>query len=156
MIRIERDPAFWLAIASHPAVAPTLLGLPPEMVAMSMVSEHVLPVAAIHGGFFFTRLDPNGRLWEFHTLFTPDGWGREALMAAKEATALMFRGPCQVLSTYQIEANPRSQPPRTFGFIPAGPFVETPFGASRTWILTRNAWEQSPAHRSGQKCPQLS
>lgn len=148
MIREERDPEFWVRVAQHPAVEALLGNHSPEQIASIVASERVIPLAAEHGGFLFLGLDMSARAYELHTLFTPEGWGREVHGAAKEAFNRMFAGSCAVIITMQMQDNARSQPPRSFGFIGVGDFEPSPFGISRTWILTRDAWANSPGGRS--------
>lgn len=147
MIREERDPAFWVKVASHPQVRETLLGMDPEAVGPMAVAERTLPLAAEHGGFLFFTLDGFGRAVELHTLFTPEGWGREVHRASKAAFNRVFE-TAQVVVTYEVENSWRSRPPRSFGFKAAGDFGPTPIGSLRTWILTKNAWRASPGSKS--------
>jgi hypothetical protein len=154
MIRIERNPVFWEKVAAHPACAPALMGATPEAVGYMAGLPIVLPLAAEHGGFFFTRLDALGLVMELHTLFTPEGWGREVLTAAKAACHVVFGAGCQVMTTMEMADNPRSQPPRSFGFKAAGEFQETALGEARVWTLARSDWEASPAFRR-QSCRSL-
>lgn len=149
MIREERDPGFWINVAHHPVVSGRLGRVvpAPEMAAM-IASPNILPLAAEHGGFIFTTLDhPVGRVWELHTLFTPEGWGREVHGAGKEALVRLFSGSAHVLVTNEMESNDRSRPPRSFGFIALGGFEPGPWGRARTWMLTRETWLASPAGR---------
>ena len=85
MIRIERNPVFWEKVAAHPACAPALMGATPEAVGYMAGLPIVLPLAAEHGGFFFTRLDALGLVMELHTLFTRKAGVGEVLTAAKAA-----------------------------------------------------------------------
>lgn len=146
MIREERDPAWWARIAEHPEVKPHItLGADFDLAA---VVQHpsVTPLAADHGGFIFARLDGLGRVHELHTLFTPEGWGREVTGAAKHAFAAMFDRGADLIVTQEVDGNRRSQPPRSFRFAPCGDFRASPLGpALRSWVLTRDAWEASPA-----------
>lgn len=149
MIREQRDPGFWQTVAEHPGVAPhVFLGHGPVSLAALVTHDSVLPLASEHGGFLFCRLDGPGRLWELHTMYTPEGWGREVLQAAKAAFSRVFE-QAQVVTTYEVEGWWRSRPPKSFGFQRAGDFQAVPeIGAAlSTWILTRTAWETSPAHR---------
>ena len=147
MIRVERDPAFWEGVAGHPALAGALMGMSAEDVGRVATQGHVLPVAADHGGFFFARIDPLGFVAELHTLFTPEGWGREALTAGVQAINLVWLCGFQTVVTHEVETNPRSRPPKTFGFTQAGDWRETPFGSLRLWTLNETAWRASPANR---------
>lgn len=149
MIRVERDPQWWTTVAEHPAVAETLMGGDPSVVGLVVQNPAIVPLAAENGGFFFTPIDTLRLVWEFHTLFRPEGWGREVYSAAVEACVWMF-STAQTLVTYELADNPRSQPPRSFGFVMAADFQEAsslvgPIRA-RSWMLTRAAWLASPAY----------
>lgn len=147
-MRVERDPAFWTAVASHPEVSHILFGEEPDLSAVEL--EHVMPLASEHGGYIFIRLCPFGRIWDLHSLFTPEGWGREAYYHG--IACLSALPDWQVITTYQTQ-DKRSVPPRSFGFVEAGGFEQTPYGLWKTWILTRKAWLQSPAYlRSSKTC----
>lgn len=153
-IRIERDPAFWRAVAWHPAVRPCLLGMPPNEVGRQAIRTDVIPIAAEHGGFLIFRKDPLGFTVELHTLFTPEGWGREVHQAAWEALILIWRLGHQSLFTFEAANNPRSRPPLSFGFQACGPWRETPLGRLRQWTITQQSFAASPAaNRRRNKCP---
>lgn len=143
MIREDRDLSFWTGIAAHPALAHLLHGRSPDDLAL-------LPATAIflraeHGGFIFLPADSFGRAFELHTMFTPEGWGREAFIAAREAFDFIFQRGDLVI-THETE-HPQSRPPKTFRFARIGEFCPTPAGNLRLWILTRDAWASSPARR---------
>ena len=150
-IREERDPEFWGEIASHPAIQGAMMGLTPVQVAAASQRPQIVPLASDNGGFFFCRMDQIGMIAELHTLYRPAGWGREVARAGKEALEWVFRA-VQIVTTYQIEANPLSQPPRSFGFVQAGEWQKTAVGSARMWVLTRAAWEASPAHKRMLSC----
>ncbi len=152
MIRIERDPGFWERVASHPAVTAALLGFEPAVVSRLCVSPRALPYAAPHGGYIFIRLDASGFACELHSLFTPEGWGREAHQAGIEAAGAIWRLGFQLIQTLEIAGNPRSRPPRSFGFRPAGEFRPSPAGAARLWTLSWADWSARPATRRT-SCP---
>jgi hypothetical protein len=147
MIRIERNPAWWAGIAAHPAVLATLGEVSPDDVGRLVARGDVLPLAADNGGYIFARGDPAGFVCELHSLFTPAGWGREALVAGVEAINAVWISGYQAVTTFEVQANPRSQPPRTFGFVRAGDWRDTRIGALRLWVLTKEAWIASPASR---------
>lgn len=111
------------------------------------VVEHprVTALRSQNGGFLFVQLDGIGRVFELHTLYKPEGWGREVLLSAKQAFAAIFAAGAQVVVTYEVEGWKRSQPPLSFGFKPAGDFAPALGTALRTWTLTRSAWDLSPA-----------
>lgn len=148
MIREDRDPAFWTRIAEDPAVKPHV-GLGRDLDMTAVTSPQVTPLRTENGGFLFVRLDGLGRFQELHTMYLPAGWGREVLGALKEAVAEMFARGAQMITTYEVEGHWRSRPPITFRFEPCGDFAPAP-GFSvrfRSWFLTRDAWEASPARR---------
>jgi hypothetical protein len=146
VIREERDPAFWVRVASHPQVRETLFGLDPEEIAPVISSPDVLPLASEHGGFLFGKVGSLDAIRELHTLFTPEGWGREVHSAGKAALQIVF-GVCDLVTTFEVLSNPRSRPPKSFGFQPASEARSSAFGPVKTWLLTKDAWEQSPARR---------
>jgi hypothetical protein len=150
MIRIERDPRFWSAVANHPAVRPAIV-VSGEMadLAAAVSDPLVLPMASEHGGFLFYQRDGLGWVYELHTMFTPAGWGREVAEAAHEAFQELFLRGAQVVFTLEIATNRRSRPPLSHGWRTAGRFASSPElpAEARTWVLTQEAWAQSPARR---------
>ena len=130
------------------------MGLDPALVGELVTRPDMLPLAATHGGFLFARIDAMGFVAELHTLFTPEGWGREAVTAAAEAMGALWVCNFQVLTTFEFEGNPKSRPPRTFGFTQAGDWRETPVGALRMWTVTKAAWEASPMGQRRKACLQ--
>jgi hypothetical protein len=151
-IRVERDPVFWTAIAAHPAVALQLRGADPAAIGALARRREFLPLAAEHGGFLVQRRDDLGFAWELHTLFTPEGWGREVVVAGIEALNLLFGSNACLISTFEVKDNARSRPWRGFGFAEAGGWARTPFGDLRLWILTRSAWAESRAAKRRAQC----
>lgn len=145
MIREERDPAFWSWVASDPAVLEGSMLQHSDGLETIVTNPIVTPLASEHGGFILVRLDGLGRTWELHTLFRREGWGRGVVTAAHEALSLFWSDGAQVLVTYEVEGNWRSRPPKSHGWKPAGQFAPTPFGSVKSWVLTRLAWEGSPA-----------
>lgn len=145
MIREDRDAAFWTRIASHPEVRKTLYGLPPELAGARSQMPEVRHFASEHGGWLFISVEPLGLIFDTHAMFTPEGWGREAHAVLKHALRAMFE-TAQVLFVAETE-NPRSRPPLSCGFRPAGGSTLTVVGPLKAWVLTRDAWRRSPAHR---------
>lgn len=146
-VRIERDPAFWTAVAAHPAVVHTLHGLAPEFIGQLALRDDMLPLAAEHGGFLVAKTDPLGFVAELHTLFTPEGWGREVTTNAVEGLRIVFGLGFQVLTTFEVRSNPRSRPARSFGFIRSGDWRETQIGEIRMWTITAQSWRESAVWR---------
>ena len=149
-IREERDPAFWSAIANHPMVRPAIIvsGELPDMA--KMVSDpKVWPLASEHGGFLFFQRDALAQVFELHTLYSPEGWGREVTDAAHQAFPLLFLRGAQIVFTVEVRTNQRSRPPLSHGWRAAGPFAFAAELAAevRAWVLTQAAWEASPARR---------
>lgn len=154
MIREDRDLAFWTDVYDHPQVRPHV-GLGHELdLAAILASPVVTPLRAEHGGFVFVQIDGLGRALELHTLFKPEGWGREVTIAAKQAFDTVFDRGADLIVTQEVAGNRRSQPPRSFRFEPAGDFRPSSLGPDlRTWVLTRYAWEGSPARLRMHRCP---
>lgn len=144
MITESRDVAFWREIVGHPDVAHVTFGLPFDIAGL-VEHESVTPLASENGGFLFCRLDGLGRVFELHTMFRPEGRGREVSSAAKEAFAEMFARGARVITTYEVRG--WAAPPLSFGWKAAGDFSPTPLGDVRTWVLTLEGWEASPARR---------
>lgn len=144
---MERGPAFWLAIATLPEVEPhVLMGLSPELLAEYIQRPDVKPYAAELGGFLWRDLAA-GQVWELHTMFRPEAWGRAVLLAARAVTHRMFDEGAQLLLTMEAEGWFRSRPPISHGWRPCGDFGDTQFGRMRTWRLSRIDWQER------RKCP---
>lgn len=150
-LRVEMAAEFWFDVLSDPVVTQMMgYSVTLDGLCATLAKGNVLPLAAQHGGFWFIHLDPFQRVCELHTMFTPAGWGREVHGAAKEAFTKVFtETPCVMVITHEMRANPKSQPPRSFGFEPVGDFAPTfdGFGEARTWVLTYEHWFGSPAGR---------
>lgn len=144
-MRLERDGRFWAEIARHPDLRERLGGIHPEAVAALAARADVLPLAGPHGGFLFVQRCPLGLTVELHSLFTPEGRGRRAIHCGLAAFRLIWALGAQIVVTTELEHNPGSRPPRSFGFVPAGDWRETILGRARGWVLTRAAWDASPA-----------
>jgi hypothetical protein len=129
LIREDRSPTFWASVCE------------PGLDLAFLASERVTPLRSDNGGYLFVNLDGLGRVWDLHAAFLPAGWGREASATLK--AALEHLGDWQIITSAEVEDNPRSRPPLSFGFRPASGFS----GGFRSWFLTRSAWDQSPARR---------
>lgn len=143
---IDRDEVFWRSVCEHPDVEPWVsLGIKTDWLAPLLGAAHVQPFRSEHGGYFLVKMDPLGRLWDLHAAFTPEGWGAEASSTLK--ATLRDLGGWDLITSTEVGGNWRSRPPRSFGFRPSAPA----HGGYRTWILTRAAWEASPAYRRMEK-----
>lgn len=151
MIREERNPAFWIEVGSHPAVARSLYGLTPQGLAMLALRDSVVPLATTHGGFLFSRVDACGLVYDLHAAFMPEGWGREVHDGLLAALTWVFGLGAQVVFNYETD-NRNSRPPRSFGFRLAGGETDTQLGPVRAWVLTQTAWEASPAFHRRVSC----
>lgn len=147
-----RDPVFWRAVYEHPEVRPHV-SLGAEIDIETIVAdERVTPFRQAHGGFLFVRLDGHGMVLELHSLFTPEGWGRETALALRRALLGMFAAGAQVVTTFEVRGNWRSRAPLSFGFQPAGDFAPHLNTELRAWVLTRADWERSPVFRRMTQC----
>lgn len=139
---IRRDEGFWRPVIEHPEVAPHVsLGSDLDWLPVLLGSPDCLPFACEHGGYFFVQTAPLARLWDLHAAFLPSGWGRAAHDLLR--TSLRRLRGWDLITVSEVSGNWRSRPPRSFGFRPAAPEQD----GFRTWVLTRTAWEQSPAFR---------
>lgn len=141
-IREENSPAFWQAILDHPAVAHVKHGH--DVRAEAVIGRpEVSAFASAHGGYVCIRLDVLARVYEIHALYRPEGWGREACVALK----LMLNALDADVILATETRDPMSRPPLSFGFRPASEFRPSLIGATRTWVLTRDAWRASQPYR---------
>jgi hypothetical protein len=147
VIREDRDCTFWQEVYEHPAVKEAASMGHEVDVAALLAAPCVHPLRGANGGFLFVQLDGTGRIWEFHTAFKPEGWGREVATALKHAIQWAFDRGGQLVTTYEVEGNWRSQPPRSFRFKACGDFepAEGFTQRFRTWALTKPDWRASPA-----------
>jgi hypothetical protein len=151
MIREERDPAWWQAVADHPEVAPNIYLGQRFDTAPVVTSPRVVPLAAEHGGFWFF----DGPVYELHALFTPEGWGREVAQALKAAMAWMIARGAQGFRTLEVAGLATSRPPRSHGWRPVGSFHAGPLGLLvRDWTLSLDGYRRSPAYRRMAQCRQ--
>jgi hypothetical protein len=146
MVREERDPVFWQAVADHPQVRHITQGIAVDMGAV-VEQPTVLPLASEHGGFLFFQRDLIGATYEMHTLYTPEGWGREVHDALIAALAEMFgKHHAALIFTFETE-HKQSRAPKTFGFERAIRPTPTAIGDMTLSHLTAERWEASPAWR---------
>jgi hypothetical protein len=148
---INRDVGFWDAVARHPEVAPHIfMGQPPTTLAPLIENPLARPYASDHGGVLFLPVDALGFVVEMHTLYTPEGWGREVAINGKLFVNDVLQS-ASVILTHEQEGHWRSRPPRTHGWQACGDFSEVGLSHRlRLWALTREAWFASPAGRKMQ------
>lgn len=147
MIRIERNAAPWRAVADHPDVAPHI---GPCDIEAWIESPVVIPCWAMNGGWILARIGGAGITYELHAMFSPQGRGRESNLSMKATLAHAFEIGARLITVTEVDDLPMSVPPRSAGFRPAGPFS----GRYRLWVLTHDAWLNSPAcRRMERSCP---
>jgi hypothetical protein len=151
---INRDAAFWDGIANHEAVAPhVFMGKERHSLAPLVEDPKVLPLASENGGIMFVAMDLVGLVREMHTMYRPEGWGREVAEASKRFMCEAFKH-CALITTHEQEGHYRSKPPKCHGWKPAGEYTDVGLPIRlRLWILTREAWYASPAGRKMSPCP---
>lgn len=146
----NRNVGFWWKVFNHPEViGHNVMSEHEEHLRIMLADPKLTPLASEHGGFLLFQRDPFGQVFELHTAFTPEGWGREALLTGVNVSEQTFLRGAAIVFTVEVASNKRSRPPLTFGWQVAGPFVFAPELAAevRTWVLTRDAWNASPARR---------
>jgi hypothetical protein len=148
---INRDAAFWDRIASHPAVAPHIfMGGEPQSLAPLVENPKAHPYASANGGAIFSPVDPLGFVVEMHTLYTPEGWGREVATFGKQFINDVLQTASLIL-THEQEGHWRSRPPKSHGWQACGDYVECGFPHRlKLWALSREAWFASPVGRKMQ------
>lgn len=151
---LNRDPAFWDAIAQHPEVAPfVFMGIDQVSLAPLVENPRNSPYASENGGVIFSSLDPCGFVVEMHTLYRPEGWGREVAINGKAFVADIMDRQASMIVTNEQEGAWRTRPPKSHGWQVAGPFKDVGLSRRlRLWFLTREAWLASPVGRKMQ-CP---
>jgi hypothetical protein len=153
LIRECRDVAWWDAIASHPEVAPhVFMGMAPMTLEPLVSRDDVLALRSENGGVLYVPVDHCRTIYELHTMYHPDGWGREVAKAARSFMAAAFELADMVI-TYEQEDNWRSKPPRSHGWASQGDYRDCGFASRlRLWTVSKDAWLSSPIGR--QTCPQ--
>jgi len=148
---INRDVAFWDGVACHPDVAPhVFMGREPSTLAPLINHVGVLPLASSNGGVLFVSIDPLGMVREMHTMYKPEGWGREVALFGKQFIEEAFK-VCSLITTNEQEGHWRSSPPKSYGWKSSGDFREAGLPKRvRLWLLTYEAWIASPVGRKMQ------
>ena len=145
---ICRDAEFWDGVANHPEVAPHIfMGMEPTSLAPILDNPDNLPMRSEHGGLIFTAAGSFGMVRELHTLYTPEGWGREVAMNAKHFMREAFKD-CQIIVTQEQEGNWRSVPPKSHGWKSVGEYCYVGMPVRlKLWMLTKEAFDASPVGR---------
>lgn len=145
---IQRDVAFWDDVASHEAVAPRIfMGLPQATLAPLVDNPDAFPLASINGGAIFVPVDPLGFAYEMHTMYKPEGWGREVHAHAKKCFKFMFER-ASLLVTHEQEGEQGTSPPKSFGWAVAGAYKDVGLPRRlRLWVLTPQMWTASVVGR---------
>lgn len=99
MIRQTMNPAFLNEVANHPSVRPFVAaGDTPLDLTPLVTNPNNICLVMEHGGWVIQRLDAG--LYEVHSLFLPEGRGRDFQHGAKEGVRWMFtRTECVDLVT---------------------------------------------------------
>jgi hypothetical protein len=145
---ICRDVQFWDSVATHEAVAPHIfMGTEAVTLAPIIEREDALPMRSENGGIIFVPVDPFRLVYEMHTLYTPEGWGREVAKQSKLFILKAFEKASLIL-THEQEGYWKSQPPKSHGWKCSGDFCYVGYEKRiRLWLLTRDAFLASPVGR---------
>lgn len=145
---IERDHHFWDKVASHELVGPHIfMGTEPFSLKEIVERDSTLPLRSEHGGVLLVGLDGFGLVREMHTLYTPEGWGREVATNGKLFMVEAFKST-EVLFTHEQDENWRSRPPKSHGWKAVGDFHYVGLTKHlKLWMLTREAFYASPVGR---------
>lgn len=145
---INRDVDFWDGVAQHPEVAPHIfMGQPIVSLAPLIEDKRNLPYASANGGCIFVKMDHLGLLVEMHTLYRPEGWGREVAINGKRFIHDVMK-TAALITTHEQEGNWRSSPPKSHGWKPITGYCSVGLqNRLRLWMLTREAWLASPVGR---------
>lgn len=148
MIEPNRDVEFWEDVANHPAVSPhVFMGLDPVSLAPLILMDRCVPLASENGGLIFAPLDPHGMIYELHTLYRPEGWGREVAGFAKHCFDQMFLA-ASLIVTHEQEGSKHTRPPLSYGWKSCGEYCYTELPKRlRLWSLTREDFYASPVGR---------
>ena len=145
---ICRDVHFWDSIAQHESVAPhVFMGVTPYSLAVLINNEANIPHASENGGVLFVAVDGLGLVKEMHTMYRPEGWGREVAINGKAFVNEVMKESVLII-THEQEGNWRSSPPKSHGWKPCGDYCYVGLPKRlRLWALTQEAWRASPVGR---------
>ncbi len=133
------------AIANDPRVRPSLGGDGALDLAPLVEDRRNITLQFDLGAFVFREIGGYGLIYELHSLFLPEGWGRPAAAAAREAALHMFAGVgAALLVTFEQAGAWRSRPPKSHGWkLARDAWVVMEGMPVCTWCLTAENWRQS-------------
>lgn len=142
---INRNVEFWDSVAFHPKVAPfVFMDCEKQSLAPLIENESNDPFSSENGGVLFVKTDHLGSIYEMHTLFTSEGWGREVAVTGAKALHHIFSKALLVF-TYEQEGYWKSRPPKSHRWKSSGEFVDQGLSKRlKLWYLTRDDWLSSP------------
>ena len=142
-MRLSTDAAHLARVWNHPRVRGSvsfgLTELLTEQNAAQLLAAGALYLANDYGGFL---LIPNADLsvYDLHTQFTPEGWGRYADDAAWAQRYMFTRTPCVAISTFvPLDNRIAYRAALRFGFIDVGGTTELNV-SGRSLLLTVKRW----------------
>ncbi len=141
-MKVSHDAEFLNRVVNHPNVLPYVnLGVQgPLDITPLVMDEKNLFLANEYGGFLL--IDQGDRVFEIHTQFLPEGRGRMALEAAREAMGYVFtETDCQMLMTFcPVDNRPSAFLARATGMSKVGKAY--PLGKeSDMYVITKGEWQ---------------
>lgn len=137
---------FWTPILTDPAVERLSLcgmGTVDDFLAW-MDSANVTEYRYRNGGLVFVN---KGDFDEVHVAFRPSEWGRSVALAFRDCFARKMRDGRPVVAGEQ-EGEWRTKPPISHGWAVLNEFEGSVLPRRvRRWILTLDAWQDSPVGR---------
>lgn len=148
---INRSAEFWDGVASSPEVAPfVFMDLPVQSLGGLVENENNEPFASDNGGVLFVKTDHLGSIYEMHTMFRPEGWGREVAITGAKALHYIF-SKALIVFTYEQEGHWQSRPPKSHRWKSSGEFVDQGLSKRlKLWYLTRDDFLSSPVGKKSQ------
>ena len=142
---INRSADFWDSVAFDPDVAPfVFMDAPRQSLSVLVGDESNEPFASDNGGVLFVKTDHLGSIYEMHTMFRPEGWGREVAITGAKALHHIFSKALLVF-TYEQEGHWQSRPPKSHRWKSSGEFIDQGLSKRlKLWYLTRDDFLSSP------------
>jgi len=140
-VKPSKDAAFLNRVANDPSVFPWIsLGLKPPLDLTALLEdEHNIFLANEFGGFLF--IAKPDYVYDVHTQFLPEGRGRTALAAAREAAFHMFTktDAMRIDTTVALANRAADRLTRMMGFSKWGE-TEVNGTPSNYYVLTLKEW----------------